>query len=148
MITDRNKQMERWVENYIKLYSSKNNIMSSTLNDIDSLPSMDKLDAEPTLCMLNKAINSLVSGKGPGNDGIPPFLIKYCRSTLICPLHEVLYQCWWHSSVPQDMCDAKIVNLYKNTGDKTDSNHDRCISPKHWWQALCMYHTWQTSENG
>ena len=32
---------------------------------------LEKLDTEPTLEKLSKAIDSLASGKAPGSDGIP-----------------------------------------------------------------------------
>ena len=37
--------MERLVEHYTELYSSEKNVISSSLDDIESLPSMDELDA-------------------------------------------------------------------------------------------------------
>ena len=42
------------------------------LDVIDCLPTMDELDSEPLVEELSKAIDSLASGKAPGNDGIPP----------------------------------------------------------------------------
>ena len=70
----------------------------------------------------------LECGKAPGMDGIPPDLIKCCKTSLLSPLHDVLCQCWSEGSVPQDMKDAKIVTLYKNKGDKSDCNNYRGIS--------------------
>ena len=84
--------MDRWVEHYNELYSSETNAISSTLNGIESLSSMDELDVEPTLGELNNAIDSLVHGKALDNDRFPPDLIKCCRSTLLHPLHEILFQ--------------------------------------------------------
>ena len=128
VITDRSKQMERWVEHYSELYSRENTVVSSALDAIECLPAMEELDAEPTLEELNEAIDSLAPEKAPGNDGIPPDLIRRCKSSLLGPLHEVLCQCWREGSVPQDMRDAKIVTLYKNKGDRSDCNNYRGIS--------------------
>ena len=89
---------------------------------------MEGLDAEPTLGELSKAIDSLACGKAPGIDGIPPDLIKRCKTTLLQPLHDLLCQCWSEGVVPQDMRDAKIVTLYKNKGDRRDCNNYRGIS--------------------
>ena len=127
MITDRIKQ-ERWVEHYTEFYTSENSIISSVLNGIKSLSSMEKLDAEPALGELDKAINSLAPGKDPSNNGIPPHLVKYCRSTLLCPLHEILCLCWRQTSVPHNMHDAKIVTLYENKKDRSNCNNYRGIS--------------------
>ena len=89
---------------------------------------MEELDNEPTNDELSKAINSLASRKAPGSDGIPPDLIKHCKTTLLQPLHNVLCACWKEGAVPQDMRDAKIVTLYKNKGDRSDCNNYRGIS--------------------
>lgn len=110
--------MERWVEHYTDLYSTQNTVTVSALDAIECLPTMDELDVEPTLEELSKAIDNLASGKAPGNDGIPPDLLKQCKSSLLSPLHKVLCECWEDGSVPQDMRDAKIVTLYKKQGRK------------------------------
>ena len=89
---------------------------------------MGELDNEPTTDELSKAINNLASRKAPGSDGIPPDLIKHCKTTLLQPLHEVLCECWNEGAVPQDMRDAKIVTLYKNKGERSDCNNFRGIS--------------------
>ncbi|XP_076031941.1 uncharacterized protein LOC143019846 [Oratosquilla oratoria] len=112
VITDKGKQMDRWVEHYSELYSRENPVAPSALDAIEPLAIMEELDAEPTIAELYKAIDSLASGKAPGNDGIPPDLIKCCKNTLLQPLHDVLCQCWKEGAVPQDMRDAKIVTLY------------------------------------
>ena len=128
VITDKGKQMDRWVEHYSELYSRENVVVTSALDAIEPLPIMEELDAEPTLAELRKAIDSLACGKAPGTDGIPPDLIKCCKNTLLQPLHDVLCQCWREGTVPQDMRDAKIVTLYKNKGDRSDCNNYRGIS--------------------
>jgi len=121
VITDKGQQMERWVEHYSDLYSSRQNVVTTAaLDAIECMPVMEELDTEPTTEELNKTINSLASGKAPGSDGIPPDLIKHCATTLLLPLHEVLCQCWKEGVVPQDMRDAKIVTLYKNKGERSD----------------------------
>ena len=112
--------MEQWVEHYSELYSA--------LDAIEPLPIMEDLDAQPTLEELSKAIDSSACGKAPGTDGIPPDLIKRCKSTLLQPLHDTLCQCWREGGVPQDMKDAKIFTLYKNKGDRSDCNNYRGIS--------------------
>ncbi|XP_076059404.1 uncharacterized protein LOC143036032 [Oratosquilla oratoria] len=95
------------------------------LDAIEPLAIMEELDAEPTIAELYKAIDSLASGKAPGNDGIPPDLIKCCKNTLLQPLHDVLCQCWKEGAVPQDMRDAKIVTLYKNKGERSDLEENK-----------------------
>ena len=93
------------------------------------LPVMEELDDPPIIEELSKAIDSLASGKAPGNDGIPPEVIKAGKETSpLEQLHELLLQCWEEGSVPQDMRDANIITLYKNKGDRSDCNNYRGIS--------------------
>ena len=128
VITDKGQQMEKWVEHYSDLYSRQNVVTSAALDAIGCLPTMEELDTEPTVEELSKAIDSLAAGKAPGRDGIPPDLVKHCKTTLLLPLHEVLCQCWQEGAVPQDMSDAKIITLYKNKGERNDCNNYRGIS--------------------
>ena len=58
----------------------------ATLDVIEYLPTTDELDSEPSVEELSKAIDSLASGKAPGNYGIPPELIKHCKTILLLPL--------------------------------------------------------------
>lgn len=122
VITDKAQQMERWVEHYSELYSREKTVAPS------ALPVLGELDDEPTIEDLSKAIDSLASGKAPGSDGIPPDLVKHCKTSLLHPLYEVLCQCWHEGAIPQDMRDAKIITLYKNKGERSDCNNYRGIS--------------------
>ena len=76
IITDGKKQMERWVEHYLELYSTKNIVSEEALNSIQLMPIMVELDSEPTASEIEKAINGLANGKTPDNDAIPPEVIK------------------------------------------------------------------------
>ena len=129
VITDKGQQLERWVKHYSDLYSRQNVVTTAALEAIECLPAMEKLDTEPIIEKFSKAIDSLVFKKGPGSDGIPPNVIKHCKTNLELPLHEVLCQCWKEEAVPQDMRDAKIITLYKNKGERSDCNNYRVISP-------------------
>ena len=127
VITDRGHQLERWVEHYFDIYSRENIVSPSTLDTVECLPTMEELDTEPTLEELSKAIDSLASGMAPGSDGIPPDLLKHCRTTLLHSLHVLLCQCWQEGAVPQDMRDTKIITLFKNKGERSDCNNYRGV---------------------
>ena len=128
-ITDQAEQMERWAEHYQELYSRENIVTDKATEGTEALPMMDELDANPTIEELEKALDSLASGKAPGKDGIPPEVLKTSKeSSLLHHLHDLLLLCWEEGSVPQDMRDAKIVTLYKNKGERSDCNNYRGIS--------------------
>ena len=127
-ITDRGKQMDRWVEHYSELYSRETRVSDAALEGMTQLPIMEELDAAPTLEELSKAIDALPSEKAPGSDSIPPEAIKQGKNALLEPLHKLLCLCWEEGSVPQDMRDATVVTLYKNKGDRSDCNNYRGIS--------------------
>ncbi|XP_076030439.1 uncharacterized protein LOC143018741 [Oratosquilla oratoria] len=61
-ITDRGKQMERWVEHY---QERENTVSTAAVDE------------------LRKAIDSLASGKALGNDGITPEVVKAGKSTAL-----------------------------------------------------------------
>ena len=128
VITDKAKQMERWVEHYLELYSREYVDVTAALDASEPLPVMEELDAEPTLEELGKAIDSSACGKALGTDGILPDLVKCCKKTLLQTIDDILCHCWREEGVPQDMRDAKIVTLYKNKGERSDCNKNRGIS--------------------
>ena len=113
VITDSNKQMERWVEHYLELYSTENTITDQALDTIETLHVMTALDTEPTEDDLSKAIDSLKNGKAPGKDAIPPEVIKHGKYALLHHLHVLLLLFWKEGTVPQDMPDANIATLKK-----------------------------------
>ncbi|KAL8610707.1 hypothetical protein ACOMHN_047276 [Nucella lapillus] len=53
-----------------------------TMDELDADPALDEFDADPALDELSKAIDSLAAGKAPGSDGIPPDLLKHCKSAV------------------------------------------------------------------
>ena len=89
---------------------------------------MDELDNEPTLEELRSARGARAAGKARGNDGIPSEVIDCAKGTLLHDLQETLCLYWREGKVPQDVRDANILTLYKNTRDISDCNNYRGIS--------------------
>ena len=127
-ITDKNKQMDRWIEHYSSLYSKERDVCPTLENEIPQLPVMCELDDEPSIEELREAIEDLSIGKSTGSDNIPAEILKYNRDTITPHLHQLLLACWKHKEIPQNMRDANIITLYKNKGDKGDCNNYRGIS--------------------
>ena len=123
VITDKAKQLERWVEHYPELYSRETVVLPSVLDDIDRLQMIPERDEELSTEELSTKIDRLPAGKAPGKDCIPAEVIKSGKSVLLVTLYKLLIQCWREGSVPQDMRDANIVTLYKNKGNRCDCDN-------------------------
>ncbi|XP_069191417.1 craniofacial development protein 2-like [Procambarus clarkii] len=78
----RDQQMDRWVEHYSELYSREKLISIEALDAIESLPIMEELYLELTMDEVEKALPSLSLRKAPGDDGIPPEVLKCGREIL------------------------------------------------------------------
>ena len=89
---------------------------------------MTELDSLPSVHELSLAIDALKRNKAPGEDGIPPDILKSGKAALIQPLHQLLCRCWTESHIPQDMRDSKIITIYKKKGNRSDCNNYRGIS--------------------
>ena len=128
ILTNKEDQLQRWVEHFAELYSRQNTVSPQAISAVEQRPIRRELDEPPTAAELSRALDQLSSGKAPGNDGIPPDLLKHCKTCLLTPLHCFLTQCWNEQSVPQDLRDAKIITLFKNKGERCDCNNYRGIS--------------------
>ena len=83
--------MERWAEHYQELYSRENVVTDTAVDSATPLPVMEELNVPPSVDELSKATDSLACGKAPGNDGIPPEIIKAGKmNALLYHLHELL----------------------------------------------------------
>ena len=82
--------MERWIEHWFGLYSKENTVSPAALDVIECLH-----HGWVRLRTIGRRTQQgLASCNAPDNGGIPPELIKHCKTTLLLPLHEVLCQCW------------------------------------------------------
>ena len=123
----------------------------AALDATECLPTIDELDSEPLVEELGKAIGSLASGKAhAGNDGIPPDLIKHCKTIPYCSaMLEVVCQFWKEEAVPQDTRDSKIITLYENNGERNDCNNlEASPYTQHYRQSICAAHTHTPPEAG
>ena len=90
ILHDIDKQLGRWAEYYYELYSSTSSLSSEVVQSISSFPTLHDLDASPIIKELEDAIDALKHGKAPVEDNIPPEVIKYCKFTLLKPLHDFI----------------------------------------------------------
>ena len=128
VLSGRQKQMERWVEHYLDIYSSAFILQQQTLDEVPQSPILDQLDLPPTTEELVSAIEAATIGKSPGQDAISADVLKHCKTVLLRPLYDLLLLCWDAGNVPQDFKDSKIVTIYKNKGDRSLCDNYRGIS--------------------
>ncbi|CAE1327547.1 unnamed protein product [Acanthosepion pharaonis] len=110
VITDRGKQLERWVEHYLELYATRNMVTDAALDALPSLPVMEELDAPPSAEELGKAIDCLSCGRAPERDGIPSEVLKSGKPALLEHLHKLLCLCWEKGYVPRNMRESNICH--------------------------------------
>ena len=72
VITDRDKQIASWLEEYLEFYASQNSVTQKALDAIGELSILEDLDSKPFMKELRKEIEALACGKAPGEDNIPP----------------------------------------------------------------------------
>lgn len=90
LITEKDKQMWRRVEQNLEIFSRENSISKEKLDVIQGLPVLEAQDSEPTKEELNKAIHALACSKEPGEDRIPPEVIG---KPVLLPIHSFLSLC-------------------------------------------------------
>ena len=74
-IQDQARQMERWAEHYSRQNMVPEDALKTSLNAIECLPVLEKLDCEPEL-ELKEALGSHAPGIAPGQDIIPSKILK------------------------------------------------------------------------
>ena len=85
------------------------------------------LDDPPTQDEVRSAIAKLKCLKTQDIDGLPAEVYKLGRDILLEKLTNLFSLCWEKGLVPKDLCDAVIVSLYKNKGEKSDCSNYRGI---------------------
>ena len=78
-------------------------VTEAALTATEYLPTLEELKSEPTLEELNKALDSLATGKAPGKDGIPPEVLKCVKGPLVEGQHEIPCQCRREGAVWQNI---------------------------------------------
>ena len=86
-IKDPNKQMDRWVEHCLELYSRGNVVTETAISAAEPLPVIRVLDELPSEKELSDVIDRLENWKAPESDGISPEIIKCAKSVLLTKLH-------------------------------------------------------------
>ena len=124
ILRGKQEKLEHWVEHYGIIYTAASEINKAVLETLPQYDVMEDLSAEPTLEELQQAVNTVPQNKAPRNDSIPAEIYKCANQELLAKIHQVLLLCWKEEDVPQDLNDARFIQLYKNNGERSacDSN--------------------------
>ena len=110
-IENQAEQLKRWVEHYSKLYAQDLPEHSGMEAILPSFGVYAELDEELTEEELSEAINALLNGRAPGEDGIPAEIVKEDKDDLLPQLYAFLLQCWQQHQIPHKMRSTKIITL-------------------------------------
>ena len=128
LLTDKSEVLDRWKRHFEDLLNRDSTVDDSVIDSVPQRAEVEELSLEPSIDEIRKAIGQLVSGKAPGNDGIPAEIFKFGGDDLIEKLHELFILIWETGRVPQDFKDASIIHLYKNKGPRKICDNHRGIS--------------------
>lgn len=80
VISDKAKQLERWVEYCAELYSTDNTVSQAAFDAVERLPTIPELEKYLSLKEVANAIDKLPSGKAPDKDCVLVEVIKSSKS--------------------------------------------------------------------
>lgn len=128
IINDLSQRLARWQDHFQTLL----NHPPPTNTDPTLLVTQPRVEYDasidpPSLQEVDSAIQKLKTGKSPGEDGIPPEILKCCSGILAPWILRILLLVWEHEVIPQDWSDAIILPFYKKL-DKTNCKNYRGIS--------------------
>lgn len=126
IITDEEKILERWVENFDK----RLNLTKTTTTTASTNAQNDHIinkEQSPTLDEVTKSISRLRNNKAAGLDGISAELIKNGGEALSKSLHKLIRKIWDQTRIPEEWYVGLITPIHKK-GDKLDCDNYRGIT--------------------
>ena len=94
-------------------------------------------------CLLSKSRQlsiNLKNNKSSVCDGISAEIFKALCHNVCIHLKNLFHRIWETGTVPQDLRDALLVNLYKNKGNVSDWELQRYSSLNCWWKSAHQSH--------
>jgi len=126
--SDKASILARWAEYSEELLNRHNPHDLDILNDLPALPTVEELDAPPSMDEVRSALSSMKDGKAAGPDGVHSELLKHAGEEFLTELHDLFLECWRAEDVPQSWKNSNLVYIYKNKGDKSVCGNSRGIS--------------------
>ena len=119
LINNKELILERWAEYLQNLLSKVHTTDPDFLDDLPTLPIIQKLDDPPSFDEVERAILNLKDNKAAGPDNIPAEVIKYGGCALHRRLHNFILDFWKN---------ANIILMHKQKGDRAECGNSRRIS--------------------
>ena len=107
VITDPERNFDRWVKHFDEVLNQPSDFDSSILEDIPQWETNHTLDEQPTLAEVEKSKKQLA-----GADGIRPDVYKHDGKAIRKQLLNLYKLCWKEATIPQDFKEANLVHLY------------------------------------
>jgi hypothetical protein len=93
----------------------------SALEEIEQREILDKLDEEPTMLEIVKAIKVMRSDVAPGESGVIGKCLKHCSGETIEAIHEVIKAYWNYEQENPQWKVASLSIIYKGREDHKKS---------------------------
>ena len=125
-ITDNQSRCDRWTEHFNELlnHSPPPRTASYDSSPTEVYPCRIQAPSVEEVCTV---IGQLKNNKAPGEDGIPPEILKDCIGPLGPWLHQVILRAWESETLPNAWGKAVLLPIFKK-GDKRICTNYRGIS--------------------
>ena len=118
----------RWAEYLQNLLNKVHTTDPGFLDDLPTLPIIQKLDDPPSFDEVEKAMISLKDNKTACPYNIPADVIRYGGWALHIRLHNFILDCWSAKCLLQQWKNANIILVHKQKGDRAECGNSRGIS--------------------
>ena len=128
LLTDKKDILNRWAEHYGTLFGDARSVEDASIDSIGLQPVKYELDEPPSQEEVETAVKKMKVHKAPGIDGLLAEVYKLSGDQVLEKLTSLFMLCWEKGEVSGDLCDAVIVSLYKNKGEKSDCSNYRGVT--------------------
>ena len=125
LITEQDAKIRHWVDYFTTLLNRPPVTTTASFGQA-AVPYVSSCEP-PTRKEISEIISKLKLNKSPGEDGIPPKLIKACQEAFLDPFCSLLHLIWDKEVCPADWHMSVLIPVPKK-GDKSKCENYRGIS--------------------
>ena len=127
LVKDKEGILHRWQEHFSELLNRDSRVEPATIYSIPQTLIRAELDELLLLEEVCKAIFQMKNNKASGSDGILSEIHKHGGEISTHHLHHLFLKIWNNEEIPQDLKDAMIITIFKES-DRADCGNVRGIS--------------------